>query len=227
MLGVLVGCGGPKEYKPKPVAKVETTTVDALTPENVLPLKEGNRWVYAVTTQTQAGDKSVPEEGELAIEVDRIVEKEGGKLATMRILRDGREVDRQNWLVNAKGLYQTTGIVNGREIAFSPPQPLVLFPVKEGETFEWKGKGVCPDGFAGTVRAKNTVTGVMDVDTGLGRKSGVAVESSQDFTSSANKGGMAVTTWYAPNIGILRILQTTVVKRGTVQTTLRLTKSPA
>ncbi|CAN5525073.1 hypothetical protein BH11ARM2_BH11ARM2_01630 [soil metagenome] len=227
LLFLLIGCGGPKAYQPKPVAKVAETTLVAATPEDLIPLREGDQWVYDVENGTNVGKGDVPERSELTIEVERVESKGDGRVATLRVLRDGHEVDTWHWLVNAKGLFQTTGTVRGATVAYSPPQPMILFPVKEDATYGWNGKGVCPDGNPGTMKSMYKVLGVMDADTGMGKKSGIAIESTQDFTSTANKGGMASTTWYAPKIGILRIVQTTVVAKGAaIKSTLRLTKAP-
>ncbi|RYG31755.1 hypothetical protein EON81_22180 [bacterium] len=226
LVALAVGCSAPKGYVPKKVAQSTPTSLDAATPADLMPLKVGNRWTYAMETQTSAPG-APPEQAELVFEVQSVTPKGDGNAAIIRVLRDNQEVDRQTWLVNSKGLYQTTGLIGSTQVAFAPPQPLVLFPLKDLADFEWKGKGVCPDGKQGTMRSKSKVLGVMDVDTALGTKSGIAVESKQDFQSSALKGGMAVTTWYAPKIGIIRIKQTTVVPKGAITTTLRLTKAPA
>ncbi|RYG42205.1 hypothetical protein EON79_19370, partial [bacterium] len=104
-----VGCGAPKAYIPKKTAPVTPTSLEAATPQDLVPMKVGNRWTYAMETQSSV-QKGAAEQAELVFEVQSVTPKGEGSAAVIRVLRDDQEVDRQTWLTTPKGLYQTTGL---------------------------------------------------------------------------------------------------------------------
>ena len=221
---MLTACG-PSGYKPKLAPEAPVVKLDDANPENLFPFKDGYEWEYNFTSTTRTANNTVPESGRLRIKVVRVEDTPKGKKAELQVEREGVVVDKQVWLSNDKGIYQLAA-GEKTSVPYTPMQPFALFPLSANMKFDWKGKGATPLGMPGTIKTTNIVRGPEPVDTGVGRRTGIAIESRTEFTSAKIVGAFVVTTWYQPSVGIIRMKQVLAVPTGAVTTTLTLAKAP-
>ena len=220
----VTGCGGPSKYKPTVVPPPAPITMEEFTASSLLPTKVGNAWTYDFESITQTRAGSNKEQGKMRFSIDGVKDTPKGPVLQMSISKNGETIDRQDWQTSDRGLYQLTA---GREnVPFNPIQPLLMLPIKGNMKFSWKGKGICPDGNPGTIRVDSEVRGVETIDTSIGKDSALAVESNTQFQSTKMKALLAVTTWYKPNVGIVRLKQALQAPGGAIVTTLKLVSGP-
>jgi hypothetical protein len=220
----VTGCGGPSKYKPTVVPPPAPVSMEEFSATSMIPGKAGSSWTYDFEsiTQTRAGSNS--EQGKMRFTIDAVKDNPKGQILQMSISKNGETMDRQNWQVSDRGLYQLTAGINSSP--FTPIQPLLMLPIKDNMKFMWKGKGICPDGNPGTMRVDSEVRGVEMIDTATGKESALAVETNTQFKSTKMKALLAVTTWYKPNVGIVRLKQALQAPGGAVVTTLKLASGP-
>lgn len=199
-----LGCNRPgSAYQPKPQPKVEVAATREGVNQNLLPLEEGNQWTYdlEITSLVKGRvQKAMPQEQ--TMRVTKVDKSPDAVRATIEITVGGKLVDRQTWLANSKGLYQTS--VGLKSAPFEPIQPMVLFPVQTGKTFNWSGKGPLPGSQSGYSTQRNEIQGPQEVDTENGRVGALTIANSGDFTTARGKGKMQGTVWIAPGIGMVR-----------------------
>lgn len=223
-VSALTGCGGPSTYKPTVVPPPAAITQEQFTESTLIPAKAGNSWNYEFETVTQTRGGNNKEQGKMRFTIDGVKDTPQGQVLQISVSKNGETVDRQDWQVSKRGLYQlTAGVANK---PFSPIQPLLMLPIKSNMKFSWKGSGICPDGSPGTMRVDSEVRGVETIDTAVGKDSALAVESNTQFQSSKMKALMGITTWYKPNQGIVRLKQALVAPGGSIVTTLKLVSGP-
>ena len=204
----LVGCSHEPEDKfvAKPPEAVPPAT---LTPGNetaLLPLDKGNQWTYTVELVTgAAGAQSAQQNYESVWSVTDSKQTTDGIEATIETTVPSGKKDVQEWRANSTGIYEVGE--GSPPVKFTPPMPVMLFPVKEGSTFQWSGTG--PNGTlaAGHQTSHSTILGSQDTDTDMGRMSAYAVESHSSFESKQGKGTSDSTIWMSPGVGIVRLRQ--------------------
>lgn len=220
VVGAVTGCGGPTQYKPTVVPPPTPVTMEEFTAASIIPAKVGSAWTYDFETITETRVGSNSEQGKMRFSVDGVKDTPKGPILQMSISKNGETMDRQAWQTSDRGLYQLTA---GKDNApFTPIQPLLMLPIKNNMKFSWKGKGICPDGNPGTMRVDSEVRGVEIIDTATGKESALAVETNTQFKSTKLTALLAVTTWYKPNVGIVRLKQALQAPGGAVVTTLKL-----
>ncbi len=215
----LAGCGAaPQAYVPTPAVKVEPVKTEVTSGESLMPMRLGSRWTYEMRTEffqngRAAGSKT-------AVAVNRVVEANGNDY-TLFLESDGKKLDATDWRVTPEGLYQlTTGTTR---VPTVPPQPLALLPMKEGHRFSWAGKAAMPDGSVSKGTAQSEVLAEQTVDTGMGPMSAIPVTTLIRFANGRSES----TTWFRPDVGIVRYRQTTSGNNGqSVVLTLSLTTPP-
>ncbi len=208
---VLGGClhGGATGYERQPVAEIEPVKLSTGQDANLIPLDKGSIWNYSFESEQESNGKVG--QGQGAILTYQVTESEtanNSTHATFELLQEKTVIERQRWIEDTTGVYQVS--VGPKETAFSTPQPVMMFPVKDHQTFEWRGTGICPDGNWGQIVAKSKVLGSQDVDTDVGRISAIAVETNVTFTVSGKAGSAISTTWFKPGVGIVRFKQETL-----------------
>lgn len=216
-LAVLVGCGQSGEYQPTPVKSVQPAVVARGEERTLFPLQVGNQWVYTVEDQQRRGDQAASRTAEAVFRVSKAEPMGDGTKAVIEVSFDGRVQETQSWLVDSTGIYQLTA---GRSaLVYEPKQPALLFPVDTGRTFQWKGKGLMPDGTSGTGTLDNRILGPQEVDTEMGRMSAFCVETTGTFRSQRGQGRMRSMVWWAPKVGLVRWrMELSVGELGAVQT---------
>jgi hypothetical protein len=215
-----LGCGGPSGYKPTPIVEAPKVDASAITATSILPLKAGTSWTYAMQTQSRPAGLVNAVDGDLSFTIASVEPSPKGQKIVVELKTGDKLSDRQTWLLNDKGLYQLTAGL--KDVAFTPMQPLVLFPVKEGDDFRWKGTGLCPDGVVGNMESASHVLGSQQVDTAKGKESGLAITTVTKYSHGKAIGLLQNTNWFKPNVGIVRLKQTLAVPKGAVETTLAL-----
>ena len=223
-LGATAGCGGPTKYTPTVVPPPAAIAPEQFTEATLIPAKVGNAWNYEFETVTQTRAGNNKEQGKMRFTIDGVKDSSQGQILEISVSKNGQTVDRQDWQVSKRGLYQLTSGIENKP--FSPIQPLLMLPIKDNMKFSWKGSGTCPDGNQGTMRVDSEVRGVETIDTAVGKDSALAVESNTQFQSSKMKALMGITTWYKPNQGIVRLKQALVAPGGSIVTTLKLVSGP-
>jgi hypothetical protein len=198
----VAGCGrGGGGYQAKQVETIEPARVGSDI-GTLFPMAEGNQWTYTIETQIRRAGQEGSGSDEVTLRVAKSEQTSEGVRATIEVVRSGEVVEKQVWLSNDTGIYQ---IAAGKEIPFTSPQPVVVAPVEPGQTFSWKGSGLLPGGQTGGSTIENIVRGPQEVDTDLGRMSGIAVESR--FTATDGSGAGTSMIWFAPGVGIVRFKQ--------------------
>ena len=215
----LAGCGAaPQGYVPTPVAKVEPVNTDVASGEALMPMRVGSRWTYEMRTERLQGGVSAG--SQTAVAVYRVVAAKGNDY-TLFLEADGNKLDATDWRVTPEGLYQITS--GSERIPTAPPQPLALLPMKVGNKFTWEGKAAMPDGKVSRGTAEGEVLAEQTVDTGMGPMSAIPVKIRMSFPSGKSES----TSWYRPDVGMVRYRQTTTGNNGlSVVLTLSLTTPP-
>lgn len=215
------GCG-PKEYVPTPVDEPKKIEVSDATPKTLFPLTVGKTWTYRIETVSSGAATAQSEKDLVTMQVSKIDDTPKGQLATIEIRRGTELSDRQQWLVTENGVIQTSAGLNATP--YSPGQPLVLFPLATGKESTWKGTGITPIGKSGKMDYTIVSRASEPVDTGMGKRRGFPVDTVGTFTAGNLKGGFSVTTWYEPNVGIVRLKQGILLSNGSITTTMVLTR---
>lgn len=218
----LFGCGrGESGYTPQPAAAVEEASVAPGSEAKLFPLTVGNRWTFEQTVAAQAATgQAAAEDREVTFQVKSVTPVDGGTAAEVEIIdENGVIVDVTNWRVTSEGIYQTAAGTGDNRGSFDPPQPIVRFPIEQGNSFEYSGRGPRPAGGAGNFTSRGTVLGPQPVDTAMGPISAIAVEIRSTFMVPDDNGQMVEvqsesTTWWAPDVGLVRITQVIVGPGG-------------
>ena len=216
------GCnGGSGSYVPKPVQSVASVTAREGLDQNYIPIAEGKQWTYTAETikQTEARQTHLPE-SEVIYKITKVENIAEGQQVTWEIKVGDKVTDRQIWIVTKDGIYQS--VVGLKQKKFTTPQPIVLFPISEHPTFEWRGSGALPDGTLGSNIVKSRLDGTQEADTEMGRVKALAISSDLDFATTTGRGKGTSVVWLSPGVGIVRFKQ--VVSQGNVMLseTLRL-----
>lgn len=217
---LLAGCA-PAPYKPTPIPETPPVALGSIDPKTFFPTTAGKEWTY---TMDESSNVAAEKSSNVKLRIADSQDTPGGRAVRVEVSSAGAPIDAWNMVVNDHGVFQKTSGL--KDIPYSPMQPLVLLPLKEGQTFDWKGTGICPTGEMGSITSKSQVLGSQAVDIASGRMSGIAVETDEQFTTPKAKGTMVETVWYRPTVGIIRLKQIskTLLGKRTIQaqTTLML-----
>ncbi|MBX3118037.1 MAG: hypothetical protein KF784_03160 [Fimbriimonadaceae bacterium] len=214
-LSVLSGCGsGSTGYVPQQAKEPPKATVEAGKETNLYPMTEGNQWTYSVEQRAQnAQGQQLNGDFEITFKVVKVEETPNGKVGTVELSKDGNVTDRQKWLVNDKGMYQLSASTSTKEgvlteVMFSPMQTSIKFPVKVGEKYKWEGTATTMLNEVGKVTAESEVLETQIVDTDQGKRfSTIPIVTSGTFAGKNSKGTYGATSWYSPNVGLVRYRQ--------------------
>lgn len=224
-LAMLAGCNGGGGQSVTPRAPIEEATVASGQEAKLFPLVVGNQWVYESRTTLETPTGSQTTESELTFVV-RTVNREGTTTRAIIDVKDGEEVrDSTGWLVNERGIHQSSA--RNLAAAFNPPQPLLPFPYQQGQTFQFSGTGPFPFEGSGAIRTSGTVVGPQQVDTEMGPMSAIAVDGRTTWRGPDAGGGTSEqtaisTTWWAPEVGLVRFVQDIVGPDYRIRQVLRL-----
>jgi hypothetical protein len=209
VLIAIAGCGDRNGgYTAQPAPPAQPIEQAAAAPGDLMPLREGNRWVFAVESeQAVPGQMPRSERYELVYTVRSVQERDGGRVATIVVAGEGRPEHEQEWIANERGIYQISISQNGTRRAYDPPMPLVVQPVEAGRDWTWTGTGLNPAGTVGRMSVKARVLPSQEVDSDAGRFEAVPVESNTTFTVQTTEARAESTVWLRPGVGIVRYRQ--------------------
>jgi hypothetical protein len=219
----LAGCGS-SGYVPKKQPEVAPLSEAGLTADVLLPLKPGSAWTYRVDTIIQNRSGVQPETGVMELRVAKYVKNGDVTKATLEFVRDKKVVDEQEWRIDKTGIYQISS--GTTRTKFSSPVPFLITPLVKDKITRWNGTGYTVLQKVGKISSSLRLRGPEVVDTSLGKKSGIAVETLTEFTVGTVKGNTVSTTWFEPKVGIIRLRQAVTLPTGSVTTTLSLSKAP-
>lgn len=202
----LAGCGakepaGAESSKPSG-SPASDEAVATITPDGALfPLKAGNQWVYKAEVQTPGGGES----DEVTFEIAEV----NGTDAKIRVISPGSS-ELTGWRVDAKGIFQTHSDDMGT--LFTPPQPLLIFNQEVGEERSTTITGPRPDGSVGEFLMSFKPLGTQEVDTPSGRLTAYAVVTLIQWQSESGVDGLTTSTsWFAPDIGLVRLVEDSMI----------------
>ena len=195
----LAGCGKEDGYVSSKTPEVEVLTIEATNSLPIMPLANGNQWVYTLTI----GNQKI----ETELSVQDVRHDSGATTATIKVASTGSQAQTPEWKLDATGLYQLSAGVDGE--LFVPPQLLVKLPIKFGEEYEQTCNGLWPTRGSGEIQSgefhvKSRVLGPQEVDTGIGRLSAIAIESLTTWVNDGVPYAAAGMTWWVPGIGFVR-----------------------
>ncbi len=211
VLASLWGCASKPadSYTPKPVETIPPATITPGNESSVLPLDKGNQWTYdASTVIAQNGQPQPGTNFEVTWTVTASQQTPNGTVATIVTTQDGKTKGSQDWLVNSKGVYELSD--GTPPLKFDPPLPVLLFPAKPDTTFKYKGGGPTGFGDMGTHESDNTILASEIVDTSMGQISTIPIESKGTVVSKGITAHNAVSVYFSPGIGIVRMRQEAV-----------------
>lgn len=210
---LVVGCQGSSSgYKPTPETAPAKATLQAGNEKDLFPLNVGNYWTYTVngirSDGIQSGNVPASETKATVTAAEPVAD---GVQATVVNTTNDKVTDQQIWLVNSKGIYQVGYGTKGAK--FSPPQPVVLFPVKPHTTFTWTGTHPGLNGVQVGAKVTNTVLDFQDVDTDNGKYSALPVESvSTETVPGSPPVESRSTIYFSPGVGIVRYITSRPIK---------------
>ncbi|MER3496160.1 MAG: hypothetical protein C4320_04770 [Armatimonadota bacterium] len=217
----LVGCGGPKPGTPEAEAQVAkrsaapvraemtgTFALDEKTQSQLFPHTIGSQWTYETeSSQTVANRPPESRKGEITLRIDAARTEGASTRFQIATVTGGKKVDEQSWMIDKTGIYQVA--VSAKNKPFTPPQPVVRFPLKPGGTFTWKGTSPTATDKRLDGILEGSIIGIQPVDTDLGSTTALFVESALAATLPDKKKTLTVTdTFLRPGIGIVRYQQT-------------------
>ncbi|MBX3112180.1 MAG: hypothetical protein KF857_09240 [Fimbriimonadaceae bacterium] len=205
----LGGCSqGGGGYVPEKPPEVKNMTVTPGNEAELWPLSVGNEWVYEVQSTQNGGSAT----RELTFKVTASRKEGDATIATLEILEGSKHLDSSDWRVDKSGIYQINS--TDRRAAYTPPQMLCKFPVKDGETFNQDLKGPAPTTGADVVdqKVQNKCRGTERIDTEEGPMEAVTVESNTKFSYKGQDFVTSATLWFVPKVGLARFVQQTSTK---------------
>jgi len=214
----LIGCNSQKAsgYQPKPSKKAEVKPVDPGKEATLFPMAEGNQWTFEVEAAGRTD--------EITLKVISVSPMEGGIKARLEFTSGTQVIDKQAWEITSNGIFQLSA--GNPEVTFSPRQTAVPFPIEVGKKFAWKGTALLPIGQAGPSSHKNEVQAWQLVDSGIGRVTALPIQTYAEFMAKVDgqdvPATMASTTYWSPEIGLVRYVQRIAVGNATSGQTLRL-----
>ncbi len=204
--GAGAGNSGYVPKKPQPLPS-------ALLPEgqeaDYFPFVAGNQWTFSSETKTAINGQLQPTKTqEVTYRLSQVIPSaDNGKDAWFAVLNDGQTISREIWRSNSKGLYQV-GSGKDKPKILNPPQLLLPFPVKIGQTFHWSASITADNGLPLVSTIDGTVVGQEQIDTAMGPYNALAVDGKGSVKGKNFDSQVTVKLWLIPKIGIGRYLLT-------------------
>ncbi|HVT13371.1 MAG TPA: hypothetical protein VHE55_13980 [Fimbriimonadaceae bacterium] len=203
------GGSGTSGYVPKKSEPLPSALLPAGQEADYFPFVAGNQWTFSSETKTAVnGLLQPPKTQEVTYRLSQVVPSaDNGKDAWFAVMNDGKTISREIWRSNANGLYQV-GSGKDKPKLLNPPQLLVPFPVKIGQTFHWSANVTADNGTPLVSTIDGTVTGQEQIDTEMGPYNALAVEGKGSVKGKNLDSKVTVKLWLIPKIGIGRYLLT-------------------
>lgn len=208
---VAAGCGSkdePSNPQSGATKQLEPVKIPAGQEATIMPLAVGNQWVYHLANVSGAGRV----DDEITFRVTSITPKGNGSIANVEVTNKTGMHEPQTWVLDDKGFFVTEA-TSDRHV-FNPPQPMVVFPLADGQSFKWTGTGPRPARNPGPSTLEGKLIGSQEVDTAMGTMAGYCVETTTTWTEDGKQGGMVAASWYAPKVGLVRLNRRVVTAQG-------------
>src|SRR5215831_16570213 len=166
------------------------------------PLTAGNSWKYESTTAD--GKKS-----DFTIKVLNEEKENGNPLYLVETVSTFQPI--HDWYSKPSGwvlLHREEYVKTGAKAEFQPTRQLLKNPLGNGDSWQWKGKGM----MGLDIEESNSVSGPETVSVSAGKFTAMKV------TTKVVQGGTPVTKtyWYAPGVGLVKSMTDTgAVKSNT------------
>ena len=176
-LGMLILCLiGPMTQSASAPAEKEK-------PPDYYPLKEGNKWYYKV-------DGGVVDQKLVSVQVAKIENIDGEKLARVESLVDGKVVATEHLTAMDKGVFRHR--YNGAVV--TPPICVIKLPFKKGDTWETEAK-------AGDLKIKVACkAGQEEVEVPAGKFNAISIVTEGDLGTVK----ILTTLWFADGVGMVK-----------------------
>ncbi len=201
----LAGCSTAPKPAQTATEKIPLVWREAFA-DTLLPASKGSQWVYSVEALDAFARTTASTS--VTYRVDEVSKTSGSTTAKISVHGPDGVLDRATWRISPNGIDQTTG--EASNLPFEPPLPIVKFPLKDGETWTYSGKGPRPTGGAGPFTQSFRAVGAEEVDTGVGRKQAFAIESTSKWTADGKNFRAEYKSWWAPDTGLVRSFQRVV-----------------
>lgn len=209
---ILAGCGSSGSgsassgYVPKKTQSMPSAIVQAGQEADYFPFTVGNQWTFSSETKTSVNGSVQPSKTEdVTYRLSELAN--GGHDAWFAVLNDTKTISREIWRLDSKGLYQV-GSGKDKPKMLNPPQLLVPFPVKPGQTFHWSANVTADNGTPLTSSIDGTVVGQEQIDTEMGPYNALAVEGKGTVKGKNLNSDVTIKLWLIPKVGIGRYLLT-------------------
>lgn len=175
-----------------------------------LPTIKGSVRVYQWTT---SDDKGRPDQSEVTEVVTAVQKTDAGLVVTVSQQSEGSEFGSTNTFLQSKmGLFTTGASMTGADIKgelrwkIEPPACLLKLPHKDGAKWEYYVKAQS-SGLVGA-KATNTAKSTEEVVVPAGKYQAIRVEQ----CGTTNGEETATTFWYAPEVGLVKMVGGGVVQ---------------
>lgn len=232
----VAGCGskgGGTTYTPKEVKTATVTPVAAGEDKTLFPIAVGNQWTYESASQAVVEGKPRSVTQSITMEIKSIEPDGNGQKVSFELREEDVVKSTQIWKVDDTGVYQVSVKTETAEAKFNPPQCVLKFPVKVEE--EWTYNGTAPSavGAASKVSGKSINKGPQLVDSYAGQVSAYRVDTAHTIKGSLVQAGKTVplegtmnsSAFFAPKMGMVRLVQTVQGRAGAETVTLQLLQS--
>jgi hypothetical protein len=217
----LAGCGSGGGTGPTPAAgKAAVAGIKPGEETSLMPMTEGSQWVYDAEQAVAVKGAEQVSQMQFTLRVTKSAKTAQGVVATLVTLVQGKPAGEQRIVMRPDGMFQ----LNADDATTLPdPQPAIVFPPDTDKTFKWVGPMTIGKGKTIPVSMTGKIMGIQEVDTDNGSFSALAV--TQAFSSKDPKlfYKQELTSWYAPNVGLVRLWKLEQAKDGSSRrTTLKL-----
>ena len=218
-LAFLVGCG-PDIGPTNPDEQVKVLSNELSKASDLLPVKSGNAWTYTMRAVERNAEGQTREySGTPTLKVTGV----NGKNSTIAFIESDKVVS-ELLLTSTDGGISQRGIKSPKATrSFAPPIPLYHWPMKAGETKEWKGTGFRPAlGDNGPMTSTMEYKGESEVDTPAGRMKAHRFDTTTKYTKNSKEFGSTQSLWLVPKVGIVRNIEVVVSPNLIRETELKL-----
>lgn len=179
-----------------------------------MPLDKGDTWNFDATlSRTTATAISEPQSLPFTYTITEVKREPRRITATFEFRNGDTLMERHRWLETPEGIFQLDA---GKGTKFEPAQLIVPFPATGHRKFEWSGTGPKPVGGAGRWKIDGEVEAPEPVDTDEGPMMAIPVTQTSSFGAITSSS----TTWFRPDIGMVRFWQEIDGKNGSQVVTM-------
>ena len=181
---------------------------------NVWPFKKGNTWTFDASAADSATNKKTPLV--LVITVSDVKKTPDGDEAIVEYHIGDKVTQTETYRTSTAGIVRTGGGNDGKS-TLQPPLPLIKYPMKVGNKWDWKGTIQTPGGaVSGT--AKYSVPELQTLKLAGQTMQAYRLHLVLTISQGGQSGDFVNDYWFVPNIGLVK--QKLVVGTATIEGSL-------